>query len=246
MTCPNCGAKLDSRLTCPYCGYENTAAAGRRHKKEIAAIYIKIAQMLKIPVERARKITHWILRGALALTALFLAAVLVAFVYSKVVPDTKYAQQQAALESLEGYFQEGDYAAMNARLEDIDDSYMAVYDKYTTIGKLYDTLVTHETDTPETAAFIAGYPEGADLLRYDLAALFGILRQCRTLEENGFVYGEEEAVAEISARAEALLKDTLMLSGGEIEAGIEQAGLETPDYSALYTAIAERLNGGAQ
>lgn len=109
---------------------------------------------------------------------------------------------------------------------------------------MYATLVSHETDTPATAAFIAGYPEGADLLRYDLDALCGILIQCRTLAENGFIYGEEEAVAEISARAEALLKEPLLLNDEEIESGMEQAALDTPDYSALYTTIAERLSGG--
>lgn len=246
MNCPNCGGELDSRLICPYCGYEDTAAAGRRHKKEIAAIYIKIAQMLKIPVERARTLTLWLLRGALALVALFLAAVLIAFIYAKVSPDAAYTRQQESLETLEGYFQDGDYGAMNAELDSIDERHRAAYDKYTIVGGMYETLVSCESETPETAAFIAGFPDGADLLRYDLAELCGILRQCRTLAENGYVYGEEDAVAEISARAEALLKDTLLLSDEEIEAGIALAGLAEADYSPLYTAIAERLNGGAQ
>ncbi len=244
MECPNCGAPMAGRLKCAYCGYENELAAERMHEKEISGVYARIARLLHVPVQRAKKLTRGLLIGAAVLVIVFSLALAGAFIYSKVAPGAELQRQQAAVEKMEALYAAGDYAGLTAYLEKIDDSYRAVYDKYTTVAQLHESLIYAEESAAEDAAFVAGFPEGADLLDYDLEQLFEVLHRCRTLEEQGFVYGEADAAEAFAARAEAVLRDTLLLTESEIAEGLAQAAAETPDYSALREASAARLCGG--
>ena len=88
---------------------------------------------------------------------------------------------------------------------------------------------------------MAGFPKGADLLNYDLKHLFSLLRECSALSEAGFVYGEQDAVAELERRAHALLTETLLLTEDEIAEGIALDAKEETDYQALAELTAARL-----
>ena len=246
MVCPNCGADFGEGLSCPYCGWENPDAAAKRQRREISAVYEKIAQLLHIPEQRATVAVRILLRGAALLVCLFLLALLVAFIYSRVAPDTAYERQKAAVGELEEYFQAGEYDKMNQRLQEIDNAYAAVYDKYTTVGRLYSSVTELEVRAADTAATVAEYPLSAELLSYELESLFGLMSQCRLLEENGFVYGEEAAVRAISYRAKEILTDTLLLTDAEIEEASAWAVEDEPDYTALQETIAKRLRGESQ
>ena len=243
MFCPNCGADLGENTSCPYCGYENVSAAQAQHKKEIASIYEKIAVMLHRPVEQAQKITHALLLGAGALVVVFLIALLGSFIYSKVNPAISYRNQQATLEKLEGFYADRDYPAMNEMLEEMDDSYKSIYNKYSIIGSMYEQVTTAEEDARSCIRDMQRASMFVDFLNYPLDGLFEVLNQCRELEENGFVYDEEAAVQALSDQAHSILTDILLLTEEEIRQGLEIQQTEVPDYSCFFDICLERLQG---
>ena len=254
MNCKNCGAPMNSgALTCPYCGYENEAAARAAHESELRGIYARIARLLHLPAERAARVSRIIVRGACVLIAVFVAALILSFIWSKVAPSVELKQQRETLEKMEAHYRDGDYAALGELVERTDNAYRAVYDKYTTVSFLYWDVVSLEQSAPETAGFVAGFPDGATLLDYELDRAFGILAECAALEQNGFVYGEQAAVEQFRSRASAVLTDTLLLTGEEIAQGAALAAealaddyYHETDWSALRRLSAERLSGGAE
>lgn len=243
MFCPNCGADLGEDTSCPYCGYENVAAVQAQHKKEIASIYEKIAVMLHRPVEQAQKITHALLLGAGALVVVFLIALLGAFIYSKVNPAISYHNRQTSLEKLEAYYDARDYQGMNELLKETDDSYLSIYNKYYIIGSMYKRVTTGEEDALTYREHILTSDRFYDYLEYPLDALFGVLNQCRELEDNGFVYDEEEPVGTFSQKAESTLKDVLLLTDEEIQYGMELEAEDSSDYSCFFDICMERIRG---
>ena len=243
MHCPNCGADLDENNVCPYCGYEDEKSAQARHQKEIDGIYEKIAKILHTPVERAHTIIFRLLVVTAAALCVFLLVLVGTSIYTTIGPDHAYENQQTALSSLEECYQAGEYDEMNRILGGMDDSYRAVYDKYTTIGALYKRISDAERDA---AAYTERIKQGSkfpDLLQYPLKNLFWSLNRCRELEENGFVYDEESVVLMLTEQARAVLKDTLLLTDEEIRAGMEMQKEEDPDYMSLCEQIVQRVQG---
>lgn len=245
MTCSNCGAELpENALLCPYCGYENEAVAEEKHRQEISGIYAKIAALLHIPERVAARAKRILLCAVLIIVAVVAVAFLAAFLYSKLAPEAALRRQDAALEKLEQLWQNGEYDALPAALAQTERLYGGAYEKYRTVGALFETLGNEEESCAETAEFVAGFPEGADLLNYDLKNLFSLLRECSALSEAGFVYGEQDAVAELERRAHALLTETLLLTEDEIAEGIALDAKEETDYQALAELAAARLAEG--
>lgn len=241
MICPNCGADMGHSERCPYCGTENESVAQRRHEKEISGIYAKIATLLHIPDAQAQAMCKKIRIAAIVIACAAVMATLGAFIRSKVVPEMGYRAQGAALEQLEALCDAGDFDAMNAILEDRDDSYKAIYGKYTILGGLHENLAWVEENLPEDLELVTEYPEGFDILNYDLNRLFYVLAECQRLEDAGWVYEEEDAAAALRERAMLLLEHDLGLSEDEIARGLAIAGQEDPDYSELSRLIAGRL-----
>lgn len=254
MNCKNCGAPMhEGVLTCPYCGFENEAAATAAHERELRGIYARIARLLHLPAERAKKVTNGIIVGAGALVAVFIVALIASFIYQRVAPGVELKHQQETVAEMEELYQNGDYDALSELVEKTDNVYRAVYDKYTTVHFLYQYLLSLERSAPENAEFVAGFPDGADLLDYDLDNAFCILAECDSLEQNGFVYGEQAAVAEFRSRVTAILTDTLLLTEDELADGIAIAAEVIasdyeyePDWSALRDLSASRLSGGTR
>ena len=247
MTCSNCGAELpENALLCPYCGYENEAIAEEKHRQEISGIYAKIAALLHVPERVAARAKRILLCAMLVIVVVAAVAFLAAFLYSKLAPEAALRRQDAALEKLEQLWQNGEYDALPAALEQTERVYSGAYEKYRTVGALFETLGNEEESCAETAEFVAGFPEGADLLNYDLKNLFSLLRECSALSEAGFVYGEQDAVAELERRAHALLTETLLLTEDEIAEGIALDAEKETDYQALAERAAARLAEGKQ
>ncbi len=243
MNCPNCGAFLGDKHICPYCGYEDEKIAQQLHKKEIASIYQKIAALLRMPEAQARKITHYLMVGIAGLICVFLVSLLGSFIYSRVAPDFAYKEQQKAISKLEGYYQSGDFDAMNKALRDIDNSYDPVYQKYAMVGSMHDSLSLASENAKHLANNIQYSDFRLDLFYFPLDQLFDVLNRCRDLEANGFIYSEQSAVAAISQQATSVLKNILKLTDSEIEYGMERQRQDASEYTELYSIIGQRLRG---
>ena len=245
MKCPNCGAKLQNKLNCPYCGYENHDQAKLQHKSEIASVYDKIARLLRRPEERAQKATAGIIRVTKRIILLFLVLAVLALGIAAFWPKIALSRQNQALETLEGYYAAGDYDSMAAFLDKRSDSYKAVYDKYQTVAQLHSALEYLEESIPETLDLIRTDPSASNLLEYDLCRLFELLLRCGQLETAGYVYDEEAAVDQFRQRASMLL-DALLFTEDMIREGLRIAEAEDQDYSELTNTVAELLTGGNQ
>lgn len=246
MQCPNCGAELDENNVCPYCGYEDEKTAQTKHNKEITDIYEKIARLLHAPVERTQKIIGGLLIAAVAMICVFVIALLGAFVYSKVEPNISYQNQQASLAGLEEHYQAKEYDKMNEMLDQMKDSHQLVYKKYEIIGGIYKRISNAEEDAVEFTEDIKRSPIFTDLLQYPLDRLFESLNECRELEENGFVYDEEEVVASLTQQAQSILTEILLLTEEEIQSGMQLQTEGEKNYTSLCETIAQRVLGDSQ
>lgn len=243
--CPGCGASLQpDEVLCPYCGHENEAVAAAEHAAEVRGIYQRIAAMLRLPEQRTRRLSHLLLLLTACVVLLTLLVLFAAFLFSRLGPEADYRRQQKNLTALEELYAAGDYAAIGQKLERMDDAYSAVYDKYSITADLFGMLSSVQADCAETVAFLREYPAGADLLHYDLDRLFSLLHRCDALAQAGYVYGEQAAIDALRAGALELLQHTLFLTDAEIASGRLLAAEDTPDYTALCLAAAERIAGG--
>lgn len=240
MYCPNCGAKIED-VRCPYCGYEDENEAAKRHEAELADIYKRADELVKKPEKAVKKASSALVRICIAIVILFIAGIAVATVYSKFAPELEYNKQQAELETLEEVYQSGDYAELPKLLADIDGAYQAVYGKYRVVGNIYYDLEMYERDCCSTIEFVAGYPDGYDLLDYEFEGFFSILYECGELRNAGFVYGEGAAIEKAETKVTELLRDLLCLSDEEISDGMEIFMSDSKDYGAMSKTAAERL-----
>lgn len=241
MICPNCGGEFTG-LRCPYCGTENEEAALGHQQKEVRSRYEAIARMLHMPLARARALVRWVSIGAAALVVLFLLGLAGAAIYSRLAPEIAFQRQEAILKDLETLLRQQDYAGLENRLDRMDDSYKAVYDKYNAIRDIHREIAYVEENIEEDIELSLAV-EGHDLFSWDIYSLCTALHLCRELEEAGWVYDEEQHVLPLRQRAEDILKTRLLLTEEEIAQGIALIGSEDPDFAPLAKTALERLGG---
>ncbi|MBQ2770821.1 MAG: zinc ribbon domain-containing protein [Clostridia bacterium] len=242
MQCQNCGAPMEeTALLCPYCGFENEAEALRQQEADLSGIYGKIAALFHLPQRAAKKAVRWIVTLGIGLLLLFLLLLLFVFGGSRLVTGTALSRQNARLEKLEALYSAGDYGAMCALLDKTERAYADTYGKYTSVGEVFSRLEDLKESSQESARFVAGYPEGYDLLRYELEWGLELLALCRTQEEAGFVYGQGPEIKALEQQVMALLQDTLLLTEEEIAEGFSLYQSEG-DLLPLCKTSAQRLS----
>lgn len=205
------------------------------------SIFARIGTLLHTSEEQARRAVRIVSIAAAVLTAVVLIVLLVSYFAGQASVRGAYDAQQAQVEALEALYTQGDYGAMAELLDGMEDSYRAVYDKYYTVAQLHKRVTACEEDLPDTIDLIRRYPPAADLLDHTFEGLFGVLAACDDLEQAGYVYGEQDAVAQLRSRAGALLSGALHLDEEEIGRGMAAAREEEPDYTPLREAAAARI-----
>ncbi len=242
MQCPNCGAELGEERVCPYCGFEDEQYAQQQHKKKVSSIYERIAKLLHTPVEQARKITKGMLIGTALILAVFLVSLIVAPLLSSSARKQELASQKDAIAQLEALYSVGDYQQIRSVLQNREDSYKAVYDKYRIISSLDATIQRTAQGLEHSLENIRKNPQFADLISFDLSQMIDVLRTCRELEEKGYVYDEQREAEALAAQAYDLLR-TMLLTDEEIAAFMddESAYDDYSDYDEISTMIAQRL-----
>lgn len=244
MVCKTCGAALeDNTIICPYCGWENEPLAAMAREAEVSELRKKNREYKRKP-EKAAKTASVVLICILAgLLILFGMSVVVTAFINRSDAFSEVRDQQKALSDLEKFYDAGDYAGMNEYLRYFPDSSASPYKKYYKIGQLYERICNFEEDYPHTVGFAADKPGDTSSLESDLERLFYFLGECKALEDAGYVYGEEKAVSDFSARAKTILKDVFLLNDEEIQSGIESSQSEEPNYAELSDISMKRLNG---
>jgi len=242
MVCKSCGAPFeDSSPVCPYCGWENAAVAEQQQQQQLQGIFARIANLLQLPQRTAERTTRFLKKAGRYILLVFAAALVLALAFSVLAPRFQLRKQQQNLQQLESYYTARDYDALYAMMDGLDDGYRAVYQKYDITAELYHSVLYLRQYAEETVSFVAGYPEGADLLDYDFDTLFSLLARCDELEAAGYICGEQQAAEDMRAEALGFAAELYLLTDAEIALGTAQAQKDTPDYTALRDLCVQRL-----
>ncbi|MBR5502825.1 MAG: hypothetical protein IKV55_07310, partial [Oscillospiraceae bacterium] len=240
--CKNCGAPAEKeQRVCPYCGAENEQLAAQDQQAELQGIFARIAQLLHLPQRAAQKAARFFARAGKWIAAVFLLGLAAALVFSALGPRMELKKQQRALQQLEELYAAADYEAVLQRMQELDHGYRAVYEKYDITAELCDGVLYLREFAQETAEFVAGFPDGADLLDYDFNRLFSLLVLCEERQALRFPCGEQAAVQWAKEEALRFAEETYLLTEADIALGMAEALKEQPDYSALRQTCLQYL-----
>ena len=104
MNCKNCGAWFDEKTgICPYCGGEDKAAAGEKHKKRIRQIISKRKEIQNIPNVIPRRVSKGLWKVLAVVAVIFVIAVVIIGISSSGREKEQYEKEQAEkINKLEG------------------------------------------------------------------------------------------------------------------------------------------------
>lgn len=242
MICKNCGGEYgNDLLTCPYCNAENLAEARKQQKEYVERYNRKTKEVRQQPVKEARMAVNLVVKIAVAGGAMFLFLLILGFVVSRFSAASTLASQEKHLAKLEAYYQDGDYEGMDQYLSKVKGRHSASYEKYDRIAEL------HQRMKLDVEILKSDYEYGAqiDLNRQNVAEnledVFSRLQQIRLMEEEGFVYGEEEGALYFREAYREALKTYMLLTDEEILTAEEAYGQPDTDYEELAGTALKRI-----
>lgn len=210
MICPNCSAEFDEKqlIVCPYCGYEHMPGAKQEHEHEIGSIKKKTLEAKKQPEKLIQKSNHFLKKLVIAFLVIFLLAVIIKVVFSRIESDGELHKQEEKLAYFEKIYESGDYTKLYEEIMAFDESYSASFRKYYNVAWLYHSYCLADEWNYNNAYYL---PLTDDLVTVDeifddLKYSFEVMLNTYTYEEAGYVYGERQAVE----RIKELMKSSVM------------------------------------
>ena len=245
LICDNCGAEYSEDLeACPFCGSENVRASIHSHLDYLEEVGERTEDLVNLPAQRSKRVNRGISKAAIAALVLIAAVlILVAVTTSSRVSHSKERQDQMLAE-LEELYLSNDYEGIGEYLSQHDDTWTATFDKYTLLSDAYQAVRTGEEMLETDAEHIKSYEGDESLLvsnvSYGILYSFRGLSQLKELEDNGYVYNEEQGVSYLREIAEENLKKYARLTDEEITRGIEYFVDYNTDYSEYAKLMIER------
>ena len=245
VVCENCGASFSSEeRVCPYCGAENVPVSVKEQMDYIRVLKKKEAELnTVIPHENAKHYTRKINQIGLWVVVLFLLLAVIVSGFAFLRNARKRSFQKEALEKLEGYYQAKDFASMEEYLNDHYDLYSATFDKYNELADIYYSYRNGKEYLEEDLKWLkeSNFDDDmvAETLKYDLGYFFRGLWKIRQMEENDFIYDEQDGAEYLRQLLLIQLKDVCLLTDEEIKEGTDRY----VDYSTDYTDLAEIVIG---
>ncbi len=249
MICKNCGAKIDDTLLlCPFCNTENEAVAAEEHRDEVNFILNQVEELKTRPERIAEKVNHKVSRIACIGAAAFGMLLLLVFVISRILGDTSGNKQEKKVAKLEAFYAAGDYAGMSECLNNTEDAYGALFEKYRSVQWVYRYM----GDMEEDYKFIKEYRED-DVNEISESRIFlvsrylnksrDVLHAVEQAESEGFCYGESEAMLSFREEVYRLLKEYAAVTEEEIERymrNLPENSDEWPSVEELAKSILAR------
>ncbi len=245
--CENCGASFSSEEKfCPYCGAENVPVSVREQMDYIRDLKRREAELnTVVPHEKAKSYTRKVNRIGLGIVALFVLLALLVSGFAFVRNARKRSFQKEALRTLEGYYQTKNFSAMEEYLNDHYELYSATFDKYNEIAEIYYCYRNGKEYLDEDLKWLkeSQFDNSlvADTLKYDLSYFFRGMWKIRMLEENDYIFDEQEGAEYLRELIMIQLRDVCMLTDEEILEGIDRYYDYNTDYSDLAEIVVGRI-----
>lgn len=162
---------------------------------------------------------------------------------SKFQAQQALKKQNQHLEKLEKYYTNEDFEGMYEYIQKHDIRGAHTYKKYTEVSWIYHSMSWHLESLRENREFAKQGTLQPEYLAFDLSMVFEDLYDLWTLEEQGFLYGEEDAVLKLREIIQKELKGTMLLTEEEIEEGFDLAKEEAEQeaYEKLAKISIKRM-----
>lgn len=240
MICKNCGAEIDEKLLlCPYCNSENEKVAQKEQNEYIEDYKNKIKELESVPDRMIKKSSKAMLLVAGISLIVFLMCIIIGYGASKCVGDDSIEKRDKHIDKLEKYYDDGDYEKIGDYL-DSKNLYGTFYEKYRRTYDLYDGMDWKIESIEREVEFIEKYDADVSNVATSIGYVMGELEKIRKIEEEGFIYEEEDAILYIKSRYFEILKEKMMITEQEIEAGIDEY-IETKNCEKLAEIVIERI-----
>ena len=235
--CRNCGAQYsDGEDRCPYCGASHAEEAGRIVREDLREFERQREEVKALPKKQLKKRT----KAALIVLAALAAAVLIWAAAGRIWGDAslgrKAAREDEATETMESYFQAGEYQELYDYYLS-RDSHSPSDEKYWEAASAWSWMEFMR----ETKAALSGTEESYGY--YGISyALSGCAEALRTIEQgldDGIERGNEEVLREFEEEILTFFREDLKMSEEEIEA--VKTMEEESDFEAMDARIMERL-----
>lgn len=242
MICENCGAQIEDELICPYCGSENEERAQEEQNEVLKDIRRRTRIMQVLPERLANYLTKSVTRLAVFGTVMILVLIFIIWLVSGMLTSRSIGGQQKKLERLEEYYQARDYEAMDNYLDKLNDKYASTYRKYFNSVAVNKGVARSLDDVEDLKEEIADGYGTKEYISIRLYYIYGELYDIREIEEDGFRYGEKDAVLEQKQLLLDALQGELCLEEEEIEDGIQRyPDEEETDYEDMAEEILTRV-----
>ncbi len=225
MVCRKCGEKFsDNLIICPKCGAENNRKPSK--KKKVNPV-VKIAIIVSIIV---------------------VAAAFALFLILTITSNSDKSNADKNIQKMESYYKQKKYDQIDDYIKDLD--YDVAYAKYNLVSSMHERMKwqidTIKRDSKVLTKENTGYTLDPATISYDIQICAETLAELNKLEEEGYVYQEEQAVKDFKEEIYEALKEKFMLSEDEINevAVIAKTSSEagtSGDYSKYGEQVVKRL-----
>ncbi len=242
FSCPNCGTTLRSNMVvCPYCGFENVAAAAREEQARLQNMNIMHQkEMQEIPEKMVKKHSKRVIIVVVIVAIVLAVGVLLAIrgtVNYKKTEVIKYDKKQEMLDKLEELYQKGDYEAVKDTYYD-SDYYGASFGKYANTAEIF-YLCKYGKETL-TNSYESESLCNVEEVSNNLLNSFYALHRINQFRDEGFIYGEGEAVEKMEKELLDVMQGIWKMTDAEISEGSERYVDKHTDYSDLAKTIIDR------
>lgn len=235
--CPKCGAEFDDlNIRCPFCGFYNDDLALKQEESEMEELRSRHETVMKkMPQALVIKNRRRILSAMVAAVIFIIVAVIAGSIIYNISERAKYAAKQKFIARLEEMYQNGEY-------DELFDAYYGKGYYGASFGKYENTAdiaMERYYAVRDLETLSAGDADAASLERA-LQKSFRCLYLAQRMREQGFIYGEGDAVEKLEDEMKSAMKELWGMSDDEIREGTERYDGRNTDYSEL----AERLING--
>lgn len=249
MNCKNCGAQFDEKTgICPYCGGEDKAAAGEKHKKRIKQIISKRKEIQNIPNAIPRRVSKGLWKVLAVVAIIFVIAVVIIGISSAGREKDQYEKEQAEKNQLETLLVQKKYDELTEYLDGLESTYY--YGKYTEVGTLYSDYISMKNSIENYRDDVdKGVMESRFLVEQAcdiIKKIARIIHRYDTLTGDDKRLGNDEYLKDIRDTAYNYAMNEMNFSQDIIERAVKAAAEYEKDYTgekSAYYSLAEEFVG---